>query len=79
MAQLSSSSSRLAVDGGKDGAFFNADSLGVGNVGLGGGSGDSHESDEVGCGVSGCFVEESDVHPAKLTKSATAVTALKHR
>ncbi len=79
MSQLSSSSFRLAVDEGKDGALLNPGSFGVGNVGDGGGSGDSHESDEVGCGVSGCSVEELKVHPARLNKSATPVTALKHR
>lgn len=79
MSQLSSSSFRFAVDGGKDGTFFNPDSVGVGNLGVAGGSGDSHKSDEVGCGVSGCPFEELKVQPATLNKSATAVTALKHR
>ncbi len=79
MSQLSSKSFRFAVDAGKDGTLFNPDSVGVGNLGFGGGSGDSHESDEVGCGVSGCPFEELNVQPAKLNKSATAVTDLKHR
>ncbi|HEY9830555.1 MAG TPA: hypothetical protein V6D26_08250, partial [Stenomitos sp.] len=75
----SSSSSRLAVDFGKEGVFLNPDSVGVGNLGVGVGSGDSQESDEVGCGVSGCLLEKSEVQPAKLSNSATAVTVLKHR
>lgn len=79
MSQLSSNSSRLAVDCGKEGAFLNPGSVGVGNLGVGGSSGDSQESDEVGCGVSGCPLEEPEVQPTKLSKSATAVTALKHR
>jgi hypothetical protein len=79
MSQLSSSSFRFAVDRGKDGVFFNPVNVGVGNLGFGGGSGDSHESDEVGWGVWGCSFEELKVQPATLHKSATAVTALKHR
>ena len=38
--------------------------------------GDEGNSDD---GVSDCSVEEPDVQPARLTKSATAVTALQHR
>jgi hypothetical protein len=66
MTQLSSSSSRFAVDSGKDGELIDGD---VGVSGC---------PDDEDSGILGCSVEEMEIQPARLNKIATAATVLRH-
>jgi hypothetical protein len=66
MTQLSSSSSRFAVDSGKDGELIDGD------------AGVSGCPDDEDSGVLGCSVEDIEIQPARLNKIATAATVLRH-
>ena len=74
MTQLCSSSSRFAVDSGKEGELVDDDTVAFRDG----------DADASGCpadedsGVLGWSVEDLEIQPARLIKTAIAVTALRH-